>query len=250
LNDISRGQGIKTYNVRGQSSYANIEYTDADNNWTAAEWNNTNKDNAALDAHWAAMMTYDYFKTKHNRNSYNNQNAAILTYVNADLTVYAFGENRYTHSDNAFWDGTRITCGKGTSFEPLTAMDVIAHEIGHGVTGSTAKLSYTDTESGALNEGFSDIWGACVENYAKPNQFANWSIGEDAVPGSIRSMSSPWVKGHPSTYEGTNWYYDTVTEEDLYAYTHRNNGVLNYWFYLLTNGGSGTNDNGASFAVQ
>jgi Zn-dependent metalloprotease len=45
---------------------------DVDNNWTAAEFNNTNKDNGALDAHWGAEKTYDYFSTKHGRNSYDN----------------------------------------------------------------------------------------------------------------------------------------------------------------------------------
>jgi Zn-dependent metalloprotease len=193
------------------------------------------------------MMTYDYFQQKHNRNSYNNQNAPLLGYVNANLTTLYGISN-----DNALWDGTRMTYGKGgSSYDALTALDVVAHEIGHGVNSSTANLGGNSNsgEPGALSEGFSDIWAACVENFAKPNQYANWSIGEDialTAGGNLRSMSSPWVKGHPSTYLGNNWY----TGASSSTYIHTNNGVLNYWFYLLTNGGSGTNDNGVSFSVQ
>jgi Zn-dependent metalloprotease len=109
LQDLSRGNGIKTFNLFGQINYGNIDYTD--NNWTATEWNNINKDNAALDAHWGASVVYDYFKQKHNRNSYNNLNSPLLNYVNADLyELYIDGNNhRYLDSDNAFWDGTRMT---------------------------------------------------------------------------------------------------------------------------------------------
>jgi hypothetical protein len=101
-------------------------------------------------------------------------------------------------------------------------------------------------ESGALNEGFSDIWGACVENYAKPSPFNNWLLGEDAVMNGIRSLSSPSVKGQPTTYHGNNWYYGS----NYSIYVHTNSGILNYWFYLLTMGGIGTNDNGVNFSVS
>lgn len=54
-----------------------INFTDNDNNWTAVEFHNSNKDDGALDAHWGAMMTYDYFKQVHGRNSYDNNNSAL-----------------------------------------------------------------------------------------------------------------------------------------------------------------------------
>ncbi|NND63325.1 MAG: peptidase M4, partial [Flavobacteriaceae bacterium] len=75
------------------SNYA--QFTDNDNNWTSAEHNNSAKDNAALDAHWGAMMTYDYFLNVHNRDSYNNAGAQIRSYVHVD--------NNY---NNAFWNGS------------------------------------------------------------------------------------------------------------------------------------------------
>ena len=78
LNDASRK--VYTRNANNLAPIGNSlpyitnysEFTDNDNNWTAAEYNNADKDNAALDAHWGAMMTYDYWSTVHGRNSYDN----------------------------------------------------------------------------------------------------------------------------------------------------------------------------------
>ena len=216
-------------------AYANIDYIDNDNNWTAAEWNNTNKDNAALDAHWGAIQVYDYFKITHNRNSYNNQNAPLLNYVNANLPVIE--EHYFSDSDNAFWDGTRMIYGMGTTWEPVTALDVIAHEIGHGVNQTTANLGSIG-EPGALNEGFSDIWNACIENYVKPNTTNNWIIGEEITSGGIRNFSNPNSKNYPKTYLGQYW--------DTNGAIHKNSTVLSHWFYLLANGSSGTSINGVT----
>ncbi|WP_400193084.1 M4 family metallopeptidase [Hymenobacter sp. B81] len=240
LRDVSRGSGILTYNCRKSNSYTNaVDFTDADNSWT--EYNNANKDNAALDAHWGAQGTFDYFKNVHGRNSYNNAGAAIRSYVHFDDTP---GDGR--GYENAFWDGSRMTYGDGYSrFDALTSLDVAAHEIGHAVCTYTANLTYS-YESGALNEGFSDIWGAAVEYYKAPTK-STWLIGEDIdnVRPSLRSMSNPNAEGQPDTYKGTYWY----TGSGDYGGVHTNSGVLNHWFYRLAVGGSGTNDIGSSFSV-
>ncbi|MFD2244795.1 M4 family metallopeptidase [Pontibacter ruber] len=236
LRDYTRGTGIETYNCKTGTSYtAAVDFTDADNNWTAAEFNNTAKDNAALDAHWAAQMTYDYFKGKHNRNSYDNAGAKIKSYVHYDVNY-----------ENAFWNGSVMTYGDGaTRFDALTSLDVGAHEIGHAVCSSTANLVYSN-ESGAMNEGFSDIWAAAVEQYAAPTK-STWLIGEDIdnQRPSLRSMSDPNAEGQPDTYKGTNWYTGTGDNGGV----HTNSGVLNHWFYILSVGKSGTNDIGVSFNV-
>lgn len=182
LRDYSRGSGIETYNCKTGTSYNSAtDFTDGDNSWTSGEYNNTAKDNAALDAHWAAQMTYDYFKNKHNRNSYDGNGAAIKSYVHYDVSY-----------ENAFWNGSVMTYGDGaTRFDALTSLDVGAHEIGHAVCSSTANLVYSN-ESGALNEGLSDIWAAAVEQFAAPAK-STWLIGEDIDKQrpSLRSMSDP-----------------------------------------------------------
>lgn len=244
LRETTRGLGIETYNCKKGTNYSTaVDFTDADNSWT--EYNNTAKDNAALDAHWGAQMVYDYWKNTHNRNSYDNAGAKIKSYVHFD--------NAY---DNAFWNGSVMTYGdgSGTYFDALTSLDVCAHEIGHAICEKTANLAY-QRESGAMNEGFSDIWGACVEYFAAPNK-QTWLIGEDierrAGHASLRSMSNPNAEGQPDTYGGTYWKTincGTPTQSNDYCGVHTNSGVLNYWFYLLSVGGSGTNDIGSVFSV-
>jgi len=265
LNDASRK--VYTRNANNLAPVGNSlpyitsysEFTDNDNNWTAAEYDNANKDNAALDAHWGAMQTYDYWQNVHGRNSYDNAGAQLRSYVHVD--------NNY---DNAFWFLNVMSYGDGSSngnegngfFDALTSIDVAAHEIGHAVTEFTANLAY-QRESGAMNEGFSDIWGAAVEHFAKGNgndaapDASIWLIGDeiDRRNGSaaLRSMSNPTSLGQPDTYGGTNWVNvncGTPTQSNDYCGVHTNSGVLNHWFYLLTVGGSGTNDIGGSYNVS
>ncbi len=245
LADVTRGSGVNTYNMNHGTSYtAAVNFTDADNNWTAAEYANTNKDNGALDAHWGAEKTYDYWSTVHNRNSYNNAGAQIKSYVHYSSAY-----------DNAFWNGSVMTYGdgSGTNFDILTSIDVAAHEIGHAICTNTANLAY-QKESGAMNEAFSDIWGACVEYFAAPNKNM-WLIGEDierrAGHLSLRSMSNPNTELQPDTYGGTYWktVSCTPTSTNDYCGVHTNSGVLNHWFYILAIGKSGSNDLGNAFAV-
>ncbi|RIJ41626.1 M4 family metallopeptidase [Pontibacter oryzae] len=237
LRDYTRGSGVETYNCNTGTSYNNAtDFTDTDNNWTSGEYNNSAKDNAALDAHWAAQMTFDYFKNKHNRNSYDGNGAKIKSYVHFDKNY-----------ENAFWNGSVMTYGDGaTRFDALTSLDVGAHEIGHAVCTYTADLVYS-YESGALNEGLSDIWGAAVEYYAAPEK-ATWLIGEDIDKQrpSLRSMINPKAEGQPDTYKGINWYAGSGDNGGV----HTNSGVINHWFYILSVGKSGTNDNGVSYNVS
>ena len=239
LRDLSRGLGIETYNMNLGINYnAATDFSDNDNNWTSGEWNNAAKDNAALDAHWGAEQTYDYFNQTFARNSFDNNGAKIKSYVHFDLVEFG-----YPNNDNAFWNGSVMTYGDGTSLDPLTTLDIAAHEIGHAVCTFTANLVYQN-ESGAMNEGFSDIWAACVENFAAPNK-SIWDLGED-LGIVIRSLSNPKSKGQPDTYRGTNWFFGTADNGGV----HTNSGVLNHWFYILSVGKSGSNDNGDSYSVN
>ncbi|MFH7016078.1 M4 family metallopeptidase [Flavobacterium sp. FlaQc-47] len=251
LSDVTRGNGVQTYNSARTATYPTTNFTDADNNWTAAEYNNTNKDNGALDAHWGAEMTYDYWSAVHSRNSFDNAGAKIKSYVHYNLVAAG-----YPNNNNAFWNGSVMTYGDGTGtggFDILTAMDVAGHEIGHAVCTYTANLAY-QKESGAMNEGFSDIWGACIEYRAAPTK-STWLVGEDIERRSghlaLRSMSDPNSEGQPDTYGGTYWVNVncTPTNNNDQCGVHTNSGVLNHWFYILSVGKSGTNDIGSVYNV-
>lgn len=232
LRETGRGNGIETYDMGQGTNFGNaVDFTDADNNWNNA---NSNLDEYAGDAHWGAEMTYDYFWLEHGRNSIDNNGFLLRSYIHYNNSFV-----------NAFWDGQRMTYGDGdASNTPLTTIDICGHEISHGLTSNTAGLIY-NAESGALNESFSDIFGACIENYGRPLNW-NWSIGED-IGGAFRDMSNPNNNGDPDTYMGTNWAPLSGPDN---GGVHTNSGVQNYWFYLLTTGGNGTNDNGDSYTVS
>ncbi|OIV42356.1 M4 family metallopeptidase [Flavobacterium johnsoniae] len=251
LLDGTRGTGIQTYNSARTASYPTTNFTDTDNNWTAAEYNNTNKDNGALDAHWGAEMTYDYWSAVHGRNSYDNAGAKIKSYVHYNLIAAGYSSN-----NNAFWNGSVMTYGDGSGtggFDILTSLDVAGHEIGHAVCTYTANLAY-QKESGAMNEAFSDIWAACIEYRAAPTK-STWLVGEDIERRTghvaLRSMSNPKAEGQPDTYGGINWINVscTPTSSNDYCGVHTNSGVFNHWFYVLSVGKSGTNDIGSVYNV-
>jgi len=232
LREAGRGLGIETYNMETNTNYGSaVDFTDGDNFWNNV---NANQDEVATDAHWGAEMTYDYLLNEHGRNSIDNAGFKLRSYVH-------YGNNY----SNAFWNGSRMTYGDGDgsgSYSPFTALDIAGHEIAHGLMDFTADLVYS-YESGALNESFSDIWGTSVEFYGKPAS-ANWLVGED-IGAALRSMSNPNAYGDPDTYLGTNW----ATGPGDNGGVHTNSGVQNFWFYLLANGGSGTNDNGDSYNI-
>lgn len=237
LRETGRGNGINTYNMNNGTTYSQTDFTN-----TSSTWSVTGTNQAASDAHWGAEMTYDYYKNIHNRNSIDNAGYALNSYMHYS--------NNYV---NAFWDGTRMTYGDGQvsqGFLIMTALDVCGHEISHGLTSFTSQLGSANqtSECDALNEGNSDIFGTTIEAYARPTQ-NDWIIGADITCTSagvqnhlgIRDMSNPNAFQQPDTYLGTYW--DTQGEP------HNNNGPFIYWYYLLCQGGSGTNDIGNAFNV-
>ncbi|PCI94667.1 MAG: hypothetical protein COB15_13495 [Flavobacteriales bacterium] len=233
LRETGRGNGINTFDLNTSTTYSSaVDFTDADNLWNTT----TNQDDAAYDAHFGSEATYDYFFNNFGRNSYDNSGAVINSYVHYSSSFV-----------NAFWDGTQMTYGDGdgTNYTALTSIDVVGHEITHAITENSANLVYS-YESGALNESFSDIFGIAIDFDKNPST-ANYLMGDQfAVTGTpFRSMSNPNAYGHPDTYNGTNWATGSFDNGGV----HTNSGVQNYWFYLLSNGGSGTNDIGNSFSV-
>lgn len=248
LNDVTRGGGIQTFNMRtAGASYANAtEFIDNDNVWTASEFNNANFDNAALDVHWGIGKCYDYWSSVHQRNSYDGLGGAIRNYVHGDLALLQNNSN--ATNDNAFWDGNlrQMVYGDGVSlFNPVVSLDVTAHELGHGVAQTTAQFSINDLQARALNEGYSDIWGACVEANAAPAK-QRWLIGEEIMRNGspcLRNIATPLSGAYSlgaDVYLGTNW-----SNSDPYP----NSTVLSHCFFLLTEGATAQNSSNTLFKV-
>ncbi|MCL2289831.1 MAG: M4 family metallopeptidase [Bacteroidetes bacterium] len=234
---IDNTRKIETWNLKINGQYWHhwhykVHFKDDDDFWSAQEHKNSHKDDGALDAHWGAMMTYDYFKEVHNRNSFDNNGKIIYNAVH------------YSIGDQAFWMDDRAYYCDGYYCDIMTTLDIVAHEIGHGVCNYSAQLVYQG-EPGAISESLSDIWGACVKDYVALGK----NIWITSVDNNcrMRSMSNPKTYNHPNTYQGQYWG-DPNSSYD-YGYVHTNSGVMNHWFYILSVGKSGTNDNGSVYNV-
>ncbi|WP_196888677.1 M4 family metallopeptidase [Aureivirga sp. CE67] len=204
-----------------------------------------------MDVHWGAEKAFDYYLEKFNRIGFDNENGKIKQYVNPPHYQEAFGNTQLNASAygppyNFLFYGM----GNGSSHKPLVSLDIVGHEFTHLIISSLEDegLIYQG-ESGALNESFADIFGTMIEFYADGNP--DWKIAEDIKtvwPGFFRSMKNPKLGQYPDTYYGENWL-DPNSPFD-YGGVHINSSVQNFWFYLLSEGGSGENDLNDSFTVE
>lgn len=232
-NRAGRGMKIETRNCQTNFEQQSVNFTNSTKTWNIA---NAAKDEAALDCHFGAEQTYDYYYDSLNYNSFDGNGSKLLQYVHYDFGYF-----------NAFWTGSYSCYGDGTN-DPLTGIDVVSHEITHGVTQYTADLVYA-SESGALNESFSDIFGTVVEFNALGAN-ASWTIGVRSF--SLRDMSDPLRFNNPDTYGGDAW---TDTENCIPSGNndgcgvHNNSGVQNFWFYILSQGDTSINDLGNAYSV-
>ncbi|MFD7494887.1 M4 family metallopeptidase [Streptomyces sp. NPDC059832] len=110
----------------------------------------------ATDAHWAAGQVYDYYRKHHGRDSLDGRGMNINSLVGVTLNGRPYV--------NAFWDGQKMVYGSGDSeYKPLSAdLDVVGHEMTHGVVESTANLVYAG-QSGAMNEAIADYFGNAID---------------------------------------------------------------------------------------
>ncbi len=228
LREAGRGTGISTYDARnGTDLPVAVDFVDADSSFTEA------RAQAGVSVHWAVEAVYDYYLMRHGRNSYDDAGARIISYVHYD--------NNWS---NAVWDGMRMGFGDGPGNDaPYVSIDIVGHEFTHGVTQYTADLIYHG-EPGALNESFSDIFGTAIE-FTTPGVTGSWLMGAGAT--SLRSLSDPKTFRDPDTYLGQFWVSVTDTFDN--GGVHVNSGAQNHWFYLLSEGGSGVNDNNEAYSV-
>ena len=177
-------------------------------------------DQEGRDADRFARQTLEYFRDRFGYESYDNDGARLNAYVDYRW-VYEGREQ-----PNAFWDGKAIWLTEG-----MAALDVVVHEFTHAVMERTGKLTYV-FQPGALNESFSDVFGAFTESWAL--QEGAWKFGEDVDIGPFRSLSWPEYYGQPSHMES----FLDVPESNDNGGIHRNSGIPNMAAYLLTEGGT------------
>ncbi|MFD3841095.1 M4 family metallopeptidase [Streptomyces sp. NPDC058642] len=231
LTDGARG-GHKTYNLNRGTSGTGTLFSGADDVW--GNGSPSNLESAAADAHYGAALTWDYYKNVHGRSGIRGDGVGAYSRVH-------YGNNYV----NAFWSDSCfcMTYGDGSgNANPLTSIDVAAHEMTHGLTSNTAGLNYSG-ESGGLNEATSDIFGTTVEFYANnSSDVGDYLIGEeiningDGTP--LRYMDQPSKDG--SSYN--NWT-SSIGNADV----HYSSGPANHFFYLLSEGSGAKTINGVSY---
>ena len=198
-------------------------------------------DNAVDEAYDGSGVTFDLYNEIYSRNSIDNNGMRL------DSTVHY--QKGY---DNAFWNGQQMVYGDGDEdlpeaqrlFNRFTAsIDVIGHELTHGVTQFEAGLVYWE-QPGALNESMSDVFGSLVKQYQRQETAgnANWIIGEGLFTSNvngvgIRSMKAPGtayddpVLGKDPQPAHMNDYVKTVEDN---GGVHINSGIPNHAFYVTS----------------
>ncbi|HBE16727.1 MAG TPA: peptidase M4 family protein [Cyanobacteria bacterium UBA11149] len=190
-------------------------------------------DIAVNEAYDGAGATYDFFKQIYDRNSIDDRGLRL------DSTVH-FG---YQY-DNAFWNGNQMVYGDGDGqiFDRFTkCIDVIGHELTHGITQYEAGLRYQG-ESGALNESMSDVFGSLVKQWTlkQTADKADWLVGQGLLTPNIKGIALRSMKAPGTAYNDPILGKDPQPghTKDLYkgnqdnGGVHINSGIPNRAFYL------------------
>jgi Zn-dependent metalloprotease len=193
------------------------------------------KDPAVNEAYDNSGWTYDFYSKVFGRNSLDDRGMALLSSIHVGR-----GYN------NAFWNGEQMAYGDGDGrvFSRFTrSLDVVGHELSHGVVTHTANLEYHD-EPGALNEHFADVMGSLVKQWRKKQDAkkADWLIGADVLVKrstrkALRSLAAPGtayrndpdIGSDPQPSHMKNKYKGP----DDYGGVHINSGIPNQAFYLV-----------------
>jgi len=197
-------------------------------------------DVAVNQAYDGSGTTFDFYEQVFNRNSVDGQGLELVSSVHFE-----------TDYDNAFWDGSQMVYGDGDGqmFRRggfTECLDVMAHELTHGVTQFTAGLRYR-AQSGALNESFSDVFGSLVRqrSLGQSADQADWLIGEGIMgpelPGeALRSLKAPGTAFKYDNQPADMAHYVNLPDDGDPRHdnggVHVNSGIPNHAFYLAAIG--------------
>ncbi|MDQ1294723.1 MAG: hypothetical protein QG608_2608 [Actinomycetota bacterium] len=227
---IDPGRGTHAVrDLRGGTAGAGTLFADPDDVW--GDGTPASRQSAAVDAAYGAAVTWDFLQKELGRKGLRDDGRAPTSKVHYGK-FYA----------NAFWDEAAfsVSYGDGPADDrPMTALDVVAHEMGHGLTASTARLAYSG-ESGGLNEAASDILATSAEFFAgNPSDPGDYRIGEKldyyGDGSAVRYMDMPSLDGISKDY----W-----SPQLKNLGVHQSSGPANHFFYLLAEGSGSRTING------
>jgi len=189
---------------------------------------------SAVSAHANAAAVAQFLRTVLRRNNIDNKGGPMNSSINCVVQQETPGGNQWF---NAFWNGSQMVYGQrknGTGLMSLAVdLDVVGHEMFHGVTDSTARLEYV-AQSGALNESYSDIFGIIIANFDNPNTLTwNWKVGEGLSPDGkpFRDMQKPSLFGQPENMK--NFVKLPLTRKGDNGGVHTNSGIHNKAAYNI-----------------
>ncbi len=241
LEDLARKAGTFDFHDSTREN-AVTNLTDTDNEWVGA------RQRAAVDAHFGAAKVLAYYQNVHGRSGIDGNGGPGFYAASADKQIKLISSRVHygVKYANAFWNGDNMTYGDGDGVDllPLVTLDITGHEMTHGVTERSSNLGFSG-QGGALNESWSDVFGAMVERSVKGESDATWLVGEECftpeVPGDgVRSMSDP----HDAADAGftpdddPDHYKERYTGAADNGGVHINAGIPNKAFYLLAKGGT------------
>jgi len=199
---------------------------------------------AAVSAHVNAAVVTTFLRDVLKRNNVDNRGGKLISTVNCVVKR----DERPAGSKNwlnAFWDGKQMVYGQvnfnGALRSLASSLDVVAHELFHGVTAATARLIY-QSEPGALNESYSDIFGVMVSNLSEPDIAKwNWLIG-DGISSSheaLRDMQDPTRFGQPKLMKDFRVSPNTLAGN--FGGVHINSGIHNFAAFSVITAMNGRN---------
>ena len=188
---------------------------------------------AAVAAHANAEVVARFLRDVVKRNNIDNRGGEMVSSI--DCWDREDGTDVENEWPNAYWDGDQMVYGQiaypdGSLYSVANMLDIVGHEMFHGVTDNTSRLEYR-TQAGALNESFSDIFGVIIGNWGKPLRAWTWQIGEGFEgPGkALRNLRDPTLHDQPKHMRDFEKSTPPYTyERNDYGHVHDNSGIHNY----------------------
>lgn len=234
LYDSTRGYGIHTQYCNGTG---NMDITNDFYIWSGAEVPFLNGE-MALDVHWTMEQIYDALMNSYGQNSYDGSGGIIQSSCH---TSYDIGTQYHNYFNRFFFYNSN-----NSQSGPEASVDIVGHEFGHSILYRTTQWTPNSNEKMAMHEGFADVWGIIFEDKITPNADI-WKTGEDVWNGIYSCERNFAYPSDPNarTHISSTYSIMAINNTD----PHLSGGIAPRWFYLLVNGGSGTNNNGQPYSI-
>ncbi|HEY6508446.1 MAG TPA: M4 family metallopeptidase, partial [Vicinamibacterales bacterium] len=246
----NHGPQLGTFDARNSSALtALFTFLDPDDVWDAPN------QRAAVDVHYGLEQFFAYLSAVHGRNGIDGSGGPFTTrgHDTAGTPLFASVAHYGLNYSNAFWYENKAYFGDGDGswFAPLVTLDIVGHELMHGVTQYTAGLQHV-SESGSISESWSDVFGAMLERYVRGEGDGTWRAGEEAfTPGTLgdalRYLDDPHrAPGTVTGDDDPDHYSEACTPAhggcwgppDSPDPVYLNMGIASKAFYLLAKGGT------------